>query len=330
MFNSNLHLHVNLINHKKLEVTPTRDGFGRGLVEAGKRDNTIVALTADLAESTRVEWFKNEFPDRFIEVGVAEQNLVTVASGMASLGKIPFVTSYATFSPGRNWEQIRTTTAINNQPVKIIGCHAGLTVGPDGATHQALEDIAIMRVLPNMTVIVPCDSNQAYLATLALASYNHPAYLRLGRSGVPTITSPETEFTIGKSQMIYEHPHAQVTIIACGGMVHTALVSALELETMGIYVDVINMHTIKPIDSQAIINAVKKTGAIVTAEEHQIIGGLGSSVSEVVSSKYPAPIEFIGVRDTFGQSGTPEQLMNHYGLTQQSIIDAVERVITRK
>ncbi len=330
MFNSNLHLHENLINHKKLEVTPTRDGFGRGLVEAGKLDINVVALTADLAESTRVEWFKNEFPDRFIEVGVAEQNLVTIASGMASIGKIPFATSYATFSPGRNWEQIRTTIAINNQPVKIVGCHAGLTVGPDGATHQALEDIAIMRVLSNMTVVVPCDSNQAYLATLTLASYNHPAYLRLGRSSVPTITSTDTEFVIGKSQMIFEHPHAQVTIIACGSMVYTALQSAQTLAEQGIYVDVINMHTIKPVDSQAIINAVKKTGAIVTAEEHQIAGGLGSSVSEVVSAQCSAPIEFVGVRDTFGQSGTPEQLMQHYGLTQQSIIDAVERVITRK
>ena len=226
MINQNLKLNPDLFDQSKLENKPTRDGFGRGLVEAGKQNNNVVALTADLAESTRVEWFQKEFPDRFIEVGVAEQNLVTVASGMANVGKIPFITSYATFSPGRNWEQIRTTVCINDVPVKIVGNHAGLTVGPDGATHQALEDIAIMRVLPNMTVVVPADMHQAHLATLAIAESGKPAYLRLGRSGVPTFTTSETPFVIGKAQIVYQPESPDVTIVACGALVYEAMQAA--------------------------------------------------------------------------------------------------------
>lgn len=309
---------------------PTRDGFGIGLVEVGKSDERIVALTADLSESTRVEKFSKEFPNRFFQVGVAEQNLVTVASGLANYGKIPFVTSYATFSPGRNWEQIRTTVCINDVPVKIVGCHAGLTVGPDGATHQALEDIAIMRVLPNMTVVVPCDSEEARKATHAIAQTGKPAYLRLGREKMPQLTITETPFELGKSYYGYETESADVTIIACGALVYIAILAAQELGNQGINVDVINMHTIKPIDREAIISAAKKTGAIVTAEEHQIAGGLGSVVAEVLAEEFPVPIEFIGVRDQYGQSGKPSELMEHYGLGKQNIITAVQDAIKRK
>ncbi len=308
----------------------TRDGFGVGLVEAGKSDERIVALTADLKESTRVEAFAQEFPDRFFEMGVAEQNLVTVASGLANYGKVPFVTSYATFSPGRNLEQIRTTVCINDVPVKIIGCHAGLTVGPDGATHQALEDIAIMRVLPNMTVVVPCDTEEARKATLTLAMTNKPAYLRLGRDKTPSITTSETSFELGKGYYAFETDSADVTIIACGALVYNAIIAAEELGSQGINVDVINMHTIKPLDRDIIISAAKKTGAIVTAEEHQITGGLGSAVAEVLAEEYPVPIEFIGVRNQFGQSGTPAELMKFYKLDSESIKGAIHDVLRRK
>jgi transketolase len=309
---------------------PTRDGFGVGLVAAGKSNEQVVALTADLKESTRVEAFANEFPERFFEVGVAEQNLVTIASGLANYGKIPFVTSYATFSPGRNLEQIRTTVCINDVPVKIVGCHAGLTVGPDGATHQALEDIAIMRTLPNMTVVVPCDSEEAHKATLALVDTGKPAYIRLGREKFPSITTTETSFEIGKGDYVFTTPTSDVTIIACGSLVYNAIIAAEELGGQGINVDVINMHTIKPLDRDLIIEAAKKTGAIVTAEEHQVAGGLGSAIAEVLAEEYPTPIEFIGVRDQFGQSGTPVELMKYYKLDPESIKIAVMDVLKRK
>ena len=330
MINQNLKLNPDLFDQSKLENKPTRDGFGRGLVEAGKVNPNIVALTADLAESTRVEWFQKEFPDRFIEVGVAEQNLVTVASGMANVGKIPFITSYATFSPGRNWEQIRTTVCINDVPVKIVGNHAGLTVGPDGATHQALEDIAIMRVLPNMTVVVPADMHQAHLATLAIAESGKPAYLRLGRSGVPTFTTSETPFVIGKAQIVYQPESPDVTIVACGALVYEAMQAAKNLEQEGIHAEVINVHTIKPIDRETLAASVKKTNAVVTAEEHQITGGLGSAVAEVLSEEYPVPIEYVGVRDQFGQTGNPDELMKHYHVDRDAVMVAVHDVIKRK
>ncbi len=309
---------------------PTRDGFGVGLVEAGKKNEVIVALTADLKESTRVEQFAKEFPNRFFEVGVAEQNLATIASGLANYGKVPFITSYATFSPGRNWEQIRTTICINDVPVKIVGCHAGLTVGPDGATHQALEDIAIMRALPNMTVVVPADSEEARKATLAIAETGKPAYLRLGREKSPMITTPETGFELGKGYPVFTTQTADVTIIACGALVYQAILAADQLGSQGINVNVINMHTIKPLDKELVIEAAKKTGAIVTAEEHQIAGGLGGAVAEVLAEEYPTPIEFIGVRDQFGQSGTPAELMKHYKLDSESIKIAVQDVLKRK
>lgn len=328
-----------------IEQVPTRNGFGEGLVLAGDADTSVVALCADLTESVRMQGFKDKYPERFIEVGVAEQNLVTVASGLAHVGKIPFTASYATFSPGRNWEQIRTTICYNDVPVKIIGGHAGLSVGPDGATHQALEDVAIMRALPNMVVIVPVDAIEARKATVALAQNGKPTYLRLSRDKVPTITTEETPFEIGKAEVYFDSAEgshkgadptslklrgASVSIIACGQLVYRALKVAKELEKENILVRVINCHTIKPIDSKTILQAAEETGAIVTVEEHQITGGLGSAVAEVVSQSYPVPMNIIGVEDSFGESGKPEELMKKFGLTEDHIKKAVLDVVRRK
>lgn len=323
MINDTLHL-------KNPEQKATRDGFGLGLVAAGKKDERVVVLSADLKESTRVEAFANEFPKRFFEIGVAEQNLATVAAGLATYGKIPFITSYATFSPGRNWEQIRTTACINDVPVKVIGCHAGLTVGPDGATHQALEDIAIMRVLPNMTVIVPCDSNEAYKATLAIAKSDKPAYLRLGREKTSVITTDATPFEPGKAIVMVSNETPDIGIIACGNGVYPAIMAAQELGNEGINATVVNMHTIKPIDRAVILEIAQQAQAIVTVEEHQIAGGLGSAVAEVVVEEYPVPMEFVGVRDMFGQSGTPTELMDYYKINVAAIKVAVHDVLKRK
>lgn len=309
------------------ERVPTRDGFGKGLVEAGHRNEKIVVLCADLAESTRCHWFAQEFPHRFVEVGVAEQNLAVLASGMAAVGKVPFIASYATFSPGRNNEQIRTNICLNNQPVKVVGCHAGLSVGPDGATHQALEDIALMRVLPRMTVVVPCDAVEAQKATLAIADLSGPAYLRLGREAVQTITTPETPFEIGKANVMREGN--DLAIIACGVMVHETLVAAQMLAEEGIESRVINMHTIKPLDIKALAKAASECGRFVVAEEHQVAGGLGSAVAEWSASSHPVPMEFVGVQDRFGQSGSPEELMRHYGLTAEAIVEATKRLTAR-
>ncbi len=311
-----------------IEMKPSRDGFGEGLVIAGEENPNVVGLCADLTESTRMEAFKKKFPERFIEIGVAEQNLVTVASGMAHEGKIPFTSSYATFSPGRNWEQIRTTICYNNQPVKIVGSHSGISVGPDGATHQALEDIAMMRVLPNMVVVVPADWIEAKKATLAIAKNGKPSYLRLSRDKVPTITSENSPFEVGKAEVLMQGK--DVTIIACGQMVYMALKVAKELEKDNISVRVINNHTIKPLDTKTILNAAEETGAIVTAEEHQINGGLGGAVAEAVSESFPVPIKRIGIEDTFGESGTPAELLKKFGLTQENIKKAVLEVLRRK
>lgn len=305
-----------------------RDGFGEGLVEAGKKDKNIVVLTADLAESTRVNLFAKEFPDRFIEVGVAEQNLITVASGLAAAGKIPFAASYAVFSPGRNWEQIRTTVCYNNQPVKIIGSHAGVSVGPDGATHQALEDIALMRVLPNMVVLSPADAIEAYKMAIAMAEYPGPCYIRLSRNSEPQVTTLESSFEIGKMTNLWEGK--DVTVIATGPMVYKALLAAKELEENKISVRVLNCHTIKPLDKKMILKAAEETGAIVTVEEHQIAGGLGSAVAEVVSQNYPVPMKIIGIHDSFGESGEPNELLNKYGLTVSEIVKGITFVLRLK
>ncbi|HEV7423982.1 MAG TPA: transketolase C-terminal domain-containing protein [Candidatus Paceibacterota bacterium] len=331
MLNPNLKLNPKIFN-EDVEQVPIRKGFGEGLLLAGEIDKQVVALCADLTESTMMSLFRDKFPERFIEIGVAEQNLATVASGMAAMGKIPFCSSYAMFSPGRNWEQIRTTIAYNDRPVKIVGSHAGISVGPDGGTHQALEDIALMRVMPNMDVISPCDAVEAKKATLALAKSGKPAYLRLAREKTPIITTDETPFNIGKAQ-IYWMPDiglAQVGIIVTGSLTHYALMAAKELEAEGIKTKVMNLSSIKPIDTDAIITLAKETKKIVTVEEHQVAGGMGSAVAEVLAQNYPAQIEFIGVQDKFGQSGTPSELVEHYGMGKDSIKEAVKKVLKRK
>lgn len=312
---------------KDVERIPTRNGYGEGMVDAGKKDSRVVALCADLTESTRTEYFRKKFPDRFVQVGVAEQLLATAGSGMASYGKIPYIASYAAFSPGRNWEQIRTTIALNDVPVKIGGMHAGISVGPDGATHQQLEDMAIMRAVPNMTVIAPADSIEARKATFTAAGYNHPVYMRFGREKVPVVTTNKTPFKIGRAEVFREGKN--VTVIACGSLVYEALIAAESLKKE-IDVEVINNHTLKPIDANTIIRSASKTRAVVTAEEHQITGGLGSAVMEVLGENVPVPVERIGVRDCFGQSGEPDQLMDEYGLRSRNIVEAIKKVVRRK
>jgi len=312
------------------EQKPTRDGFGVGLVEAATADPRIVALCADLTESTRMEEFKKKFPERFVEVGVAEQNLAALASGFAAFGKIPFITSYATFSPGRNNEQIRTTISINEVPVKIVGSHAGVSVGPDGATHQALEDIALMRVQPNMTVVSPCDAEEARKATLAIAKTNSPTYIRLGREKTPMMTTAETPFEFGKANVVWKSDAPQVAIFATGPLLFNALCAARDLEGQGIQTTVVNVHTVKPLDEETIVREAKNAGAVVTVEEHQIAGGLGSAIAELLAQKASCPIEFIGVHDRFGQSGTPMELIKEYGLDAIAIGEAAKKAVSRK
>ncbi len=315
---------------EKPAVAMTRDGFGKGLLQLGETNPQVVALCADLAESTRMLAFKEKYPERYIELGVAEQNLATVASGLANYGKIPFIASYAAFSPGRNNEQIRTTISLNNVPVKIVGSHAGLSVGPDGATHQALEDMALMRVQPRMTVISPCDMEEARKATLAAAAHPGPVYLRLAREKTPVITTTETPFEIGKAMVMWESEHApEVVVFATGPLVHNALLAAKELEH-SVPTVVINVHTIKPLDQETVLAFAKSAGAVVTVEEHQVAGGLGSAVAEVLAATSPMPIEFVGVRDQFGQSGEPTELLHFYGLSATHIADAIRRAQARR
>ena len=331
MLNPKLKLNPKIFNDD-VEQVNIRKGFGEGLVLAGETNKNVVALCADLTESTQMIFFKEKFPERFVEVGVAEQNLATVASGMAAMGKIPFISSYAMFSPGRNWEQIRTTIAYNNRPVKIIGSHGGISVGADGGTHQALEDIALMRVMPNIDIVSPCDALEAKKATIALAKTEKPAYLRLLREKTPIITTEKTPFNLGKAE-IYWLPDAglaQVGIIVTGGLLHRALLAAKELESEGIKTKVMNLVSIKPIDMDAIIALAKECKAIVTVEEHQVMGGMGSAVAEVLAQNFSAPVEFIGIKDKFGQSGTPDELIEHYGMGKNAIKEAVKRVLKRK
>lgn len=327
MLNPHAKLNPKLFD-KDVEMLPTRDGYGKGVTKAGEKDPRVVVLCADLAESTRSQWFRDKFPERYIELGVAEQNMATVASGLAAYGKIPFISSYAAFSPGRNNEQIRTTIALNNVSVKIAGAHAGVSVGPDGGTHQALEDMGLMRMIPRMTVIVPCDAIETEKATIAAALLPGPVYLRFGREKSPIITTIDTPFEIGKALELRGGKDA--TIIGCGMLLHNALVAAEELAQDGMDVRVLDMHTIKPIDTEAIIAAAKETGAIVTVEEHQVHGGLGSAVAEVVGGHMPVPLEFIGVQDRFGESGTPDELIEAFGLGVKSIKEAVNKAIQRK
>lgn len=321
MLNPDAKLAANIF--EKPDMAPTRDGFGKGAVEAGKADERVVVLSADLAESTRAEWFQKEFPQRFIEMGVAEQNMATVAAGMANYGKIPFFTSYAAFSPGRNWEQIRTTIALNNVHAIVCGMHAGVSVGPDGATHQMLEDIALMRAMPNMIVISPCDAEEGRKATIAAAKAGKPVYMRFGRDKTPVMTTAETPFEIGKANILWKSDNPKVIIIATGPLVHNALLAAKELENE-IQTTVINLHTIKPLDEAAILAAVQNARGVVTVEEHQVNGGLGSAIAELLAKNNPKPIEFIGVQDQFGQSGAPVELIEHYGMGVKSIIQAAK------
>ncbi len=317
---------------KDVEQVPIRKGFGLGLLAAGEKNKNVVGLCADLTESTQMHLFKEKFPNRFIEMGVAEQNLITVASGMAAMGKIPFTSSYAMFSPGRSWEQIRTTVAYNDRKVVIVGSHAGVSVGPDGGTHQAIEDIAIMRVVPRMVIISPCDSIEAKKATMAIAESKEPTYIRLIREKTPVITTESTPFEIGKARVFFEPVtgKSDVVIIATGSLVHKALVAAKDLEKERVGVTVINLATIKPLDGETILRAVKDAKGVVTVEEHQIIGGMGSAIAEFLSEHYPLPVIRLGVKDVFGQSGTPDELIEHYGMGVSHIKEAAHNIISKK
>lgn len=312
---------------KEVEKKATRDGFGTGTVEAGKADSNVVVLCADLKESTRAEWFEKEFPDRFIEIGVAEQNLATVAAGMAAIGKRPFIASYAAFSPGRNYEQIRTTIALNNQPVVVCGMHAGVSVGPDGATHQMLEDVGLMRMLPGMHVVVPGDAEEARKAVIAAAKADHPTYLRFGRSATPVFSTPETPFAFGKALSVWESATPKVAILSTGSLTYEALVAARSLAAEGIEVSVLHVPCVKPLDEEAVLAAARTAGRVVTVEEHQIAGGFGSAVAEFLSERYPVPVTRLGIKDQFGQSGEPDELIRHYGLSAPGIASAVRSLL---
>lgn len=313
----------------EMASVPSRNGYGEGLVEAGKRDNNIVALSADLTESTRTLAFAEAFPDRFVQVGITEQNMASVASGMSAMGKIPFIASYAMFSPGRNWEQIRTTIAYNNSNVKVIGAHAGVSVGPDGATHQAIEDIALMRVIPNMIVIAPADVHEARKATLAAAKHEGPVYIRVGRSNTPVVTTPETPFEIGKAQVMYTSEGSlekTVGIVVTGTLLFNAIKAAQELEAKGFGATVLHLPTIKPLDKEALLTLAREHKGLVTVEEHQRAGGMGSAVSEYLSEVNPITIMRVGVDDQFGQSGEPDELIEHYGMGISGIVKAAEAI----
>lgn len=309
----------------ELQLEPIRKGFGKGLLEAGKRWENVVGVCADLTESTQMYLFAEEFPQRFVEVGVAEQNLVTVGSGLAAMGKKPFVTSYAAFSPGRNWEQIRTTIALNDQPVKIIGSHAGLYTGADGATHQMLEDLILMRALPNMVVLAPCDSAEAFRATLAMAQDSRPNYMRVTREATPIMTTELTPFEIGKAYIF--RPGKDISIIATGTMTYQAMAAAVTLAKDSIHAEVVHVPTLKPLDNKTILTSAQKTGHVVTVEEGQINGGLGGAVAELLGENLPTPMIRMGMRDKFGESGKPEELLKHFGLTHTHIALTVHHML---
>ena len=316
------------IDLKSVEMKLTRQGYGEGLVEAGERNKDVVAIGADITASVKVDMFRDRFPERFFNIGIAEQNQIGIAAGMSLAGKVPFVTNYGVFLAGRAWDQIRTTVCYSNLNVKLGGAHGGISVGPDGATHQALEEISIMRCLPNMRVVVPADYYETKKATLAAAESFGPIYVRFGREKVPVITDENTPFEIGKAYCLRDG--SDVAVVACGAMVYESLVAAEELAKEGISVMVINNHTIKPFDKDTILEAAQKTGAIVTAEEHQLAGGMGSAVLEVLAQNYSVPVKMVGVSDRFGESGNPDQLMKAFGLTSDAIADAVRDVIKRK
>jgi transketolase len=329
MLNQHLHLREDMFS-PDIEKKAIRYGYGEGLLQAGEEDPNVVALCADLTGSTKTDSFAEKFPDRFIQVGIGEQSMASVASGLSAMGKVPFFSSYAMFSPGRNWEQIRTTIAYNHANAKCAGSHAGVSVGPDGGTHQAIEDIAITRVIPRMHVIAPCDVHEAKKATLAAAKTFGPFYIRLAREDTPILTTEETPFEIGKAHIMWESEDPEVALIGCGTALHATMLAAKRLADEGIPTLVLNNASIKPMDIDAVISVARRTGAIVTAESHQILGGMGSAVAEVLAQNHPVPMELIGVHDKFGQSGTPEELLAHYGITAESIIAAARKVIERK
>lgn len=324
----NMKLVEKLFPKEKLEQKPTRDGYGQGTIELGKKNPNVLVLCADLTDSTRSGMFRDAFPCRFIETGIAEQNMMGLAAGLALSGKIPFVSTYSVFCPGRNWDQLRISVCQNNINVKLTGAHAGVSVGADGATHQGMEDIAITRCLPNLTVLAPCDMIETRKATIAAGEKQGPVYLRFAREATPVFTTEETPFQIGKAEVFREGK--DVSVIACGPIVYEALLAAEELSKEGIDVRVINNHTIKPIDVETITKAAKETGAIVTGEDHQVMGGMGSAVAEVVGKNCPVPMEMVGVQDRWGESGSPEELMKVFGLTAEDIKKAIKKVLERK
>jgi transketolase len=307
---------------------PTRDGFGKGLVELGKKNKNIVVLSADLTGSTRAGWFQKEFPERLFNMGVAEQDMISSAAGLALSGKIAFACTFGVFASGRAWDQIRVGAAYMNLNIKIAGTHGGISVGPDGATHQAIEEVALMRILPNMKVIVPCDATEAKKATIAAAAIPGPVYLRLGRSGTPDVSKEKEPFKIGKASILKQGK--DVSIFACGHMVYEALLAREELAKQGISAAVINLHTIKPIDASAIIRQAKKTGAIVSVEEHSVAAGMGSAIAEVLIQKYPVIMKMVGVKDSFGESGDPKMLYKKFGLTARDVVKAAKQAIKEK
>jgi len=329
MLNKNLNLNQNVFENN-VELKSVRQGFGDGLIELGEKHDDVVVLTADLAESTGVKPFAEKFSNRFCEVGVAEQNLVTVASGIANYGKVPFASSYAAFSPGRNWEQIRTTVCINDVPVKIVSTHYGISAGEDGATHQSLEDLALMRVLPNIIIYSPADYYQAKKVVFAAYENKKPTYIRLPRVNLEVITTENTNFESGKMQIIWEEKSPEIAIFSIGNMLYPSLIASKNLSQNGISNILVNVHTVKPLDEDLIIKMARQTGTLLTVEDHQIIGGLGGAVAEVVSKNFPVPVEIMGIDDQFGQSGNYKDLYKFYKLTSDDIIKRAHTALARK
>lgn len=312
-----------------MEKIPMRDGYGKALLEmCAEEGSNVMVLDADVAKSTRTAWVKEKYPERFMDMGISEQDMVGTAAGLALSGMTPYCSTYCVFLAGRAWDQIRTTVCYNNLNVKFGGAHAGISVGPDGATHQALEDVALTRVLPNMTVIVPCDAEETRKATLAVAKVNGPCFLRFGREAVPVVTDESTPFEIGKARLVRDG--SDVTVFANGAMVYEACEAAKSLEAKDISVRIYDLHTVKPLDTEAVVKAARETGAIVTAEEHQLAGGMGSAVAECLALSFPVPMEMVGVHDSFGQSGEPQELMDRYGLNAAAIKDRILKVLKRK
>lgn len=329
VLNPDLFLNENVFD-KDVEKAPTRNGYGEGLMSLGESHPEVVAMSADLTESTRTDAFAKAYPERFLQVGVAEQNMAAVAAGLAVSGKIPYIASYATFSPGKNWETIRTTAVYNKAPVKVAGHHSGIMTGPDGATHQATEDVAITRCWPDITIFVPCDSIEARKATIAAADIDGPVYLRYSRDKTPIMTTDKTPFNPGEPELFWVTEKPEVTVFSMGYMTHYALLAAKSLEAMGIHSLVVNVPTIKPINTAQLVEYAAQSGAVVTVEDHQVMGGLGGMVAEQLGLRQPMPIEYIGLQDTFAESGSPEELLAKYGMDTPDIIDAAKRAIKRK